>query len=207
MKKALLVGFILIMAIAVNAQYFGVQAGGALANMTIGDDFLLVRTRVKPAFFMGVTVDFPLKNNMAINTALNWKHAGTWTKDGDDRNAVRLNYINLDFTYDYILTLSDIQLFFEGGGYLGYAVGGKHVNKPKNGDITKEDIKFGSSEDDFMKPFDLGLIIGGGVYFGPAKLGINWVPGLLNLAPDNENFNRIRNRYVVLKATYFFNKK
>jgi hypothetical protein len=205
MKKALLFGFVFTMAVAVNAQYFGVQAGGSLANMKWESDVFSLNTHIKPAFFMGVALDLPLNNSMVINTALNYKHAGTWIKEDKDVTAVRLNYINLDVTYNYLLEVGDIQLFFEGGGYLGYAFSGKIIYKPEEGDKTDDKINFGTAEDDDMKPLDLGLIIGAGVYFGKAKLGIDYVPGLLNLATTDGV--TVRNSAITLKATYFFNRK
>jgi hypothetical protein len=206
MKKTLLIGCVLFLTLAVNAQHFGIQAGGSLANMTWESDAISLNTKIKPAFFMGVTVDFPLNNSMVVNTALNYKHSGTWIKQDQDVMAVRLNYINLDVTYNYLLELGGIQLFFEGGGYFGYAVSGKTVYKPEEGDKEEEKLNFGTADDDDMKALDIGIIVGAGVYFGKAKLGINYEPGLLNLAPNQDANYTIRNSVVVLKATYFFNK-
>jgi hypothetical protein len=204
MKKTLLFGSILALAVSVNAQYFGLQAGGSLASMAYKTDLYSVNTHIKPAFFMGVAMDLPLNNNMVINTALNYKHAGTWIKDGKDVTAFRLNYINLDVTYNYLFTLSKITIFAEGGGYLGYAFSGKTIDRPENGDKIETDINFGSGEDE-MKPLDAGIIIGAGIYFGRAKLGIDYIPGLINLS--NVDGLIVRNYSIALKATYFFNRE
>ena len=205
MKKALLVGFVLTMTYAVNAQYFGVQGGGSLVNLSDKTDAYSVNTRIKPGFFMGIITDFPLNNDMAISTALNFKHAGTWIKENNDVWALRLNYINLDVTYNYIITLSSITLFLEGGGYMAYAVGGKTIYRPESGDNVDTKIDFGTSTDDDLKPFDAGLIIGGGVFFGKAKLGINYCPGLINLTNQEDWISR--NFAIMLKAAYFFNRE
>lgn len=205
MKKALLFSFILSMALAVNAQHFGIQGGGSLANMKWESDLYSLNAKIKPAFFMGIAVDFPLNNSMVVNTALNYKHAGTWVKENKDLMAVRLNYVNLDVTYNYLIVLSSITIFFEGGGYLGYGFSGKTIFKPEEGDKEEEKLNLGTAKEDDIKPLDIGLIVGGGVYFGKVKLGIDYVPGLLNLSNDEDL--TIRNTAITLKATFFFNRE
>jgi hypothetical protein len=61
--------------------------------MKITTDVAGFNTKIKPGFIAGVVVEFPLKNNMAINTSLNFKSIGTWIKDGGDLTSWRLNYL------------------------------------------------------------------------------------------------------------------
>ena len=205
MKKLLTLLIVAALPAFVFAQHFGVQAGGSLSNMKYKTDLFTYNSKIKPSFFMGLTVDIPLNNTMVLNTALNYKNAGTWIHENKDILAVRLNYINLDITYNYLIPVGDLMLFAEGGGYIAYALGGKWIYKPDEGSNEEEKINFGTSEADDMKPLDVGLIIGGGIYFGKAKFGFDYNPGLLNLSTYSGE--TLRNWSISLKAAYLINRK
>lgn len=211
MKKNFLLSLLLLAIVTMaNAQHFGLQAGGKITNMGITQDndtlISIAETKIKPGFMVGITLDLPLNNSMVINTALNFTTAGTWQHYGKDINAVQLGYINLDVTYEYIFNIGDLEIFAEGGGYLGYAVLGKNVYKPETGDKVDTDIEFGSEVNE-LKPIDAGFVIGAGIYFGNIKLSADYQHGLVNMSNDETDNERIKNRGGALKFTYFFNRK
>ncbi|MBA7591065.1 hypothetical protein ES708_33216 [subsurface metagenome] len=141
---------------------------------------------------------------MAINTSVNFKSIGTWIHEGQDITVMRLNYIDLNVTYEYIFTLGDVEFYGQGGGYVGYAVNGKTIYKPEDGDKDEDKIDIGTSDEDEIKPIDGGFIIGAGVYFGKIKLGLAFHHGLANVS--NIGDWTARHRAGVANFTYFFNR-
>jgi len=204
-KSIILVGLFLLFGMGTFAQHFGIQGGGLASNVQWRNDIFTVNTIVKPGFLAGITLDIPLKNTMVINTAINYKCIGAAMIDSTDLASIRLGYINLDVTYDYLFDMKTYQLYVEGGGYLGYLVKAENINKPENGDKTKEDLKIGTATTDDIKPLDVGLTIGAGVYLNKWKFGIGYQGGIINISPGEEYI--FRNKTGYLKVAYLLNKK
>lgn len=204
-KSIILVGLFLLFCMGTIAQHFGLQAGGVASNVQWRNDIFTVNTIVKPGFLAGVTLDIPLNNSMVVNTAINYKCIGAAMADTSDLAAIRLGYVNLDVTYDYLFDMKTYQLYVEGGGYLGYLVKAENIIKPENGDKTTEDLNIGTETTDDIKPLDIGLTIGAGVYLNKWKFGIGYQGGIINLSPGDEYI--LRNKMGYLRVAYLLNKK
>lgn len=206
MKKSfLLLALLITFGMLVQAQNFGIQGGGVLSNVGWRNDQFTVNTNLKPGFLAGITLDIPLNNAMVINTAVNYKTMGAWIHDSTDLASYNLGYVNLDVTYDYIFDMKSFQIFAEGGGYISYLVNAKSIYKPEGEDRITENLKIGTSSDDDIRPLDIGLTIGTGIYLGKFKFGIGYQGGILNLSP-NDTFT-LRNRMGYLRVAYFFSRK
>lgn len=203
-RTILLVAILTLTSTFVAAQHFGVQGGGVLSNIKWRNDVFTVNTFVKPGFLAGIAVDFPLNNNMAISTALNYKWVGAALSQANDLSSLRLGYINLDFTYNYIFDLETFQIYLEGGGYAAYLANAESIYKPEGQDAYSEEVKIGYDETDEIIPFDFGIEIGGGFYLGKWKLGLGYQTSLIDLSPNNEQL--LWNKIGTIKATYFFNR-
>lgn len=207
MKRNLIVLSILLLSVSFAHAQFGVQVAGTAANMLWDNSTLYtINTKIKPGAQIGLTYDIPLANKMVINTGLNYKHAGTWIRDNKDVAAMRLNYINLDVTYNYIFNIANLEIYAEGGGYAGYAISGKIKYRLENADDYEETLSIGTSEiDDDIKPIDGGLTIGAGIYFGSFKFGIGYMHGLVNISTQDDQTMRNRNGY--LRVAYLFGRE
>ncbi len=205
MKRIITLLFIASISTCIFAQYFGFRGGGTLSQMVITTDIISYNTKVKPGFVAGVVFEYPLKNTMALHTSVNFKSIGTWIHDDQDITGWRVNYLDLDVCYEYIFNFDAVEVFVQGGGYAAYALYGKEVYKPENGSTETNDLKIGTSDDDVIKPFDVGVIIGGGVYFGNIRLSASFQPGLINLS--NVDDWVIWNRVGELSFVYLFNRK
>lgn len=205
MKKIITIIIIAALPTALFAQHFGVRLGGAIADMRMSTDTISYNTKIKPGFIAGIVMEYPLKNTMAINTSLNFKSVGTWIHEDLDITGWRMNYLDLDVSYEYIFDLGEAEVFAQGGGYLAYALYGKEIFKPENGEKTTENLNIGTSDEDVLKPFDAGLIIGAGVYFGKIRLSASYQPGLVSIS--NVDGWRIRNQVGSLSFIYLFNRK
>lgn len=205
MRKIIIIGFIFIISLSANAQYFGLQAGGIASNIKWRNDIYTVNTILKPAFQAGVTLEIPIKNTMAVNTALNYKWMGADMIDSTDIGSVQLGYVNLDVTFNYIFeTNVAVRPFIEGGGYGAYLVHAQKVFKPEKEEAYTESVKIGTASTDEIIAWDLGLTIGGGIYIKSWKFGLGFTASVIDLSPDTEWF--LGNKMTYLKAIYFFGK-
>ena len=189
-----------------NAQYFGLQAGALASDILWRNDYYTYNTLPKPGFMAGITLDIPIKNTMAVNLALNYKWTGASRADSTNVEAVRLGYINLDATFNYIFeTNVAVRPYIEGGGFAAYLVNASTIYVSENGDSYTEEVKVGNSKDDEIIPWDLGLTIGGGIYYRKWRFGAGYSATIIDLSPTDEFI--LRNSMGYLKATFFFGKK
>ena len=206
MKKLILSTFILLFTFTSYAQYFGIQAGALASNVKWRNEHYTLNTLLKPGFILGVTMDIPIQQTMAVNLALNYKWAGAGMIDTTNVEELQLGYINLDVTFNYIFqTTSEVRPYIEGGGFGAYLVNSKLAIMDNQGDLIREDIKVGTSEDDDIVPYDIGLTIGGGIYYRSWRFGFGYSESIIDLSPNKDLI--LRNKIGYLKATYFFGKK
>lgn len=126
--------------------------------------------------------------------------------DSTDIATLRLGYVNLDVTFNYIFeTNGAVRPYVEGGSFGAYLVNARSLFKPEKEDHYYEDVKIGTANDDDIIPWDVGLTIGGGIYLGKWKFGLGYMGTIIDLSPDPEWI--LRNKVGYLKATYFFNRK
>jgi hypothetical protein len=208
MKKVTLL-FISIMAFTLIGftQHFGFQGGGMAANIKYRNDMYTLNTYVKPAFLAGIALEIPIKNTMAVTTALNYKWVGAAFNDDSDLAAYRLGYVNLDATFNYIFDMVPVvQPYVEGGGFLAYLVNASSVRNPEGtDDVIKKDLDIGTAKEDDIKPWDAGFSIGAGVYLNKWKFGVGYQESFINLSPDPDFL--LWNKMGYLRATYFINRK
>ena len=206
-KSIIIIGLLLMFSMSGIAQNFGVQGGGMAANVRYRDNMYSLNTRVKPAFLVGVTLEFPIKTTMAVNTALNYKWVGAaFFGDSTDIHALQLGYVNLDLTFNYIFDMvTTVKPFVEGGGYAAYLTNATQVDIAEDGSYSNSSINIGTAVTDDIKPWDAGFTIGGGVYINKWKFGAGYQASFMNLSPQKDLY--LWNKMGYLKATYFFGKK
>jgi hypothetical protein len=97
-----------------------------------------------------------------------------------------------------------LKVLIFGGPYLAYGIGGK-----AKFDGESDDINWGTSEEDDLKPFDLGLNIGAGIEINNLQITAQGGFGLLNLATVTDDGGESKVRAIGISAAYLFdlNKK
>lgn len=103
----------------------------------------------------------------------------------------------------YKPTLGNGNLIVNFGPYLGYGIGGK-IKREGAGTEVNTDVKWGSDKDDF-KPFDMGANIGFGYMLGGGlSVKFNAQLGLINIKPEGDSDNLIKNNGFGLSVGYRF---
>jgi hypothetical protein len=204
MKKIILLTTFSALAIMSFSQNFGVKAGLNLANMlykndegTLSDDF-----KVKPGFHIGGIADIPLIENISVETGILLSSKGFRYDKNGVKFSDNLIYLDIPVTAKYSYVLNKIKLFANAGPNFGLGLSGKYKTEIE-GDEDR-DVKWGSGEENDLKRFDLGLLIGAGVQYDSYTVGLNYNLGLSNIAANTEGGTKIKNRIFGLSVGYMF---
>jgi opacity protein-like surface antigen len=210
-KKILFLATAVCFFISVNAQAqfkIGARAGLNLTNMSMkfdgkkpsGDE----KSKMKPGFQVGVVGEFGLGKSFALQPALLVATQGCKVKAGDYKASTNLTYIQVPINAMYKLGVGNLNILFQAGPYLGYAIAGKEKWE-EDGEKESEKIKFGGDEDQ-TKAFDFGLGFGAGVELMKSlQIGLGYNIGLANLS--NAEKTKAHNNGLALTVTYLFGKK
>ena len=201
MKRIVLltVASFLAFGITAGAQGLGVNAGVNFFNQTMKSNGNKVDDlKMLTGFHIGVDYEIGVAPDFYFAPGLQFSTKGT-NVDFVDTKAV-LNYFEVPLNLVYKPLLGDGNLIVNFGPYLGYAISGKYKD-----DIADTDIEFGSDDTDDYKPFDMGANIGFGYQLGMGlSFKLNAQLGLINILPDGDSDNLIKNNGFAFSVGYRF---
>lgn len=199
-RKALLtLAAILAFGITAGAQGLGVNAGVNFFNQTMKSNGNKVDDlKMLTGFHIGVDYEIGVAPDFYFAPGLQFSTKGT-NIDFVETKAV-LNYFEVPLNLVYKPLLGDGNLIVNFGPYLGYAISGKYKD-----DIADTDIEFGSDDTDDYKPFDMGANIGFGYQLGMGlSFKLNAQLGLINILPDGDSDNLVKNNGFAFSVGYRF---
>jgi hypothetical protein len=191
MKKTsiILTVFLFAFALAQAQTTFGIRAGVNLQNINGKSGGNNLEYKITPGFNIGVNAEMGVAPDFYFQPGVLFTTKGA-NLDTQDNAKVSLSYIEVPLNLIYKPVLGTGKLIAGFGPYVAYGIGGKY--KDDNGE---DDINFGSdAEEDDLKPLDMGanLLFG---YELASKLSVqmNVQLGLLNLVPDGDSDNSMKN--------------
>ena len=189
MKKIItLVALVAIAAQIVQAQKskFGFTAGATLAKQTLKFEGASISFQSKIGFTAGVAGDIPMGKNFSFMPAINFVQKGSKSKNDSYETTTNLNYIEIPFNFVYRIPGKSGHLFMGAGPSVAYGISGT----TKDNDTTEpmdEKVKFGSSEEDDIKPLELAANILLGYQFKNGfNIAANYNLGVNNISPTEE---------------------
>jgi hypothetical protein len=103
--------------------------------------------------------------------------------------SANINYLELPLNLVYKPMLGSGKLIAGFGPYFGYAISGKYKYNDNS-----EDIKFGNNAEDDLKPLDIGAnLLFGYEFMSKISIQMNAQLGLVNLVPDGDSDNSVKN--------------
>ena len=128
-------------------------------------------------------------------------------KEEGSEDITTLNYIEMPLNFLYNINTPKGKFFMGAGPSLGFGISGK--SKWKDGtESGSDDVKFGSGEDDDLKPFEIGAnVLAGYLFKGGFMVSTNYNMGLSNLFPGDESlYGKItqHNNYFGINIGYIF---
>ncbi len=200
--KAKLIYFVALMLLVqiVNAQTFGIKGGINFANIAYSGGGTTVTEKSITGVHFGPIMDFPLQENLSLNTGLLFSIKGSKSEDSyagmSYTTTTTLNYLVVPINLGYKFPIDkSTKLLIQAGPYLGYALSGKVKD---SGGST--DIKFG--EKGGAKRLDMGLGFGAGVELGSLVVSLNYELGLANIE-DSSDY-KVKNKVLQISLAYMF---
>lgn len=214
MKKTLLsLALIAGLGLAANAQMapvkYGVKAGVAFPNMTFSSEGVSASQKSNTSFYLGGTVDLALSEMFAVQPGLTLIGKGTKTSDTDESGVYtqKLSTLYLEIPVNLVasFTAGSGKVFVGAGPYYAFALSGETKEKDSDG-TYKEDIQFGSSDEDMLKGGDLGLnFLAGYQLSNGFNIHAGYGLGLTNLNPSSESDNyKIKNKVFSVGVGFSF---
>jgi len=184
---------------------FGLKAGLNLANMTDKDDDDTYSNdyKMKPGFHLGVTAEISISDKFAFEPGLLFTTKGFKVTESGYSGKANLNYLEVPMNAVFKHDLGTAKLLIFAGPYVGFALSGKATG---DGDDYTFKIGTNSDEDD-LKPLDLGLNFGAGVEIKSITISLQYGFSLANIAAYSDNGTKLTNKVLGISLGYKFGGK
>jgi hypothetical protein len=204
MKNFLKLAMVIILLFALGnmqAQVkFGPKAGLNLSRTTMKSMGLSVDPKFRPGFHAGVIADVPLVGNLSLQPGLLFSTKGSnYDVDVFDFS-MSPSFLEIPVNLAYSLGMDELKVVLFAGPYAAYGIAGK-----MEFDGESEDISFGSSGDDDMKPLDFGLNFGVGLNISNFLISAQYGMGLANVGTDEDEAEiEMKNSVIGISVAYLF---
>lgn len=205
--KSLIVLFMLFAFTAIQAQVkFGPKAGLNLSTMTLKSSGISLDPKMLVGFHAGIISEIGLAENLVLQPGVLFSSKGSKYEltflDETVDFSMAPGFIEIPVNVLYSFGTGSTKLNLFAGPYLAYGIIGKSKSEGES-----EDISFGTSEDDDMKPFDFGVNIGAGVNINGLLISAQYGLGLANLANDSSGDAEMKNNVIAISIGYLFGGK
>lgn len=194
-----------------QAQTFEIKGGLTLANVSANmGDLASIDYKWNAGFHIGTFIDVPFNDLLSLEPGLLFSTKGMRYDEeleGVKMKAVtNMYYLNIPVALKITENLGfGFKVYGLAGPYLGFGLFGKNTYEAL-GVKTKEDIKWGSGENDDFRTIDYGLTFGGGLEVNSIQFEISYDLGLANIAADQSNDLSIKNKVLRFTIGYRFGK-
>ena len=208
MKKLIFL-LTVVISVSVHAQksQVGITAGTAIANYKAKLGSISFSTKSNTGFTAGVFANIAAGNSLVFQPALNWVQKGSKVDESANGYVEKSSLITSHIEMAANTLFSSNGFFAGGGPTLSFGIAG--TSKAESGGVkTSEKVKFGNSDNDDMKSFDLGANVLAGYQFKKGFLiAANYNIGLSNLAPGSDpNKGKLKSSYFGIRLGYVINK-
>ncbi len=212
--------FIISMASESFAQRFAVIGGMNLSNQLwkSDDEKLSDEFKLKPGFHVGILIQAPKSGLVSFEGGIILSTKGFVTKTeetymGDkytSKFSMNLYYLDIPLMVKFSFEVGEVIIFFETGPYIGIGLSGNmksRITYQGEEETDKENIEWGSDDDDWFKRLDYGATFGVGVVlFEALQLGVHHDLGLANISSYTDDGALIKNRVYRFTVGYRFGK-
>ncbi len=151
---------------------------------------------------VGCILNADINKMISFQPGINISGKGaTFVWDDEDKDAVTLTYLEvpLNCVLNSELNPGKVQIF--AGPYIGICLGGK-IKYLADEDNEEESIRIGTSEDDEIKPLDLGMSIGLGYKIQDFQIQFSYAGSLTSISVSEKD--EIKNSVISFSLAYFF---
>ena len=181
---------------------FGPKVGLNLSTMTYKSFGIAYDPKTLVGFNFGVISEIPLSGNLVLQPCILYSAKGSKYSVLSEETTVSPSFLEIPVNVVYKFDLGAAKLFLNAGPFVAYGIGGKIKS---GGD--SEDIIFGKTEDDDLRPLDFGLNAGAGLEISNIAISVNYGLGLANLAPITTNDTEMKIKVIGFSVAYLFGGK
>jgi hypothetical protein len=180
----------------------GYIIGLNLSTMTLNTPGVDFETKTSTGIHFGKIFEIPLNTNFALQPGFLFSAKGSIYKIDTAEFSISPIYIEIPVIAVFSFGSDVVKTSLFAGTYFAYGVGG---NMESGGEL--EYINFGSGEKCDMKPFDIGLNFGAGVYFKGLLISAQYGLGLANVSPVRTFDSEMKNKVIGISITTLFTGK
>lgn len=209
-KFILMLSFILAMKFADAQSFsFGIDAGATLSSYKVTYNSVSITSKSKAGFTAGIISNISIGKSFSFQPALNFLQKGGTVKESGYTDKSTLNYLELPLNFVFNTHSSKGKFFAGLGPCLSFGLSGKEKYEEDGGHVEKNDIKFGSGENDDLKPFEInGNILAGYQFKGGFFIAANYNAGLSNILNGGDEVDaKYHNRYFGVRVGIMFSGK
>jgi hypothetical protein len=202
---------IIIFSTVIQAQAqvrFGPKVGVNFSTMTLKTGGIAIDPSNMTGFQAGIISEISLGKNFALQPGFIYSAKGSsFSITGFDMDVkIKPNYLEVPVNAIYKIGAGPVNVLLMAGPYFGYGIGGNYSMTSAQTTID-EAIKFGSGEDNDLKPFDFGVNLGAGVELSHFQLAFQYCMGLTNLASVTDGGAEQKNTVMTISLAYLFGVK
>lgn len=182
---------------------FGIKGGGNLYSgvLNVAPE---ISKKLHVGYQLGLTAEYKFKDNAYLQTEVSFITKGVVYKSAETLgNGVKqwtqdftLNYIQVPLLISYKLEVEEnISLYFHGGPYFAYGIGGKTRLKITHKQTEGEDVETSQNSfgEDGFKKLDIGIRFGSGLEFEKCTIGFDFEYGFTNISRKNTKLSSLLN--------------
>ena len=205
--KFLMALFLMFAMTAVHAQVkFGPKVGMNLSTMTLKSSGISLDPKMLVGFHAGVISEIGLTENLFLQPGVLFSSKGSKYEltllEQTFKFSMAPGVIEVPVNVLYSFGTGSVKLNLFAGPYVALGITGKTKI-----DGESQDISYGSSDEDDMKPFDFGFNFGAGVNINGFLISAQYGFGLANLAPDTSGDSEMKNKVLAISMGYLFGPK
>jgi hypothetical protein len=188
---------------------FGPKVGVNFSTMTLKTGGVAIDPNNMTGFQAGIIAEIGMGKNLVLQPGFLFSTKGSKysisTLNADFE--IKPNYLEIPVNVAFKIGAGPVNIMLMAGPYFAYGIGGSYkVSSPQVGEIN-DAIKFGSGEDNDLKPFDIGVNFGGGIELSHFQLTAQYGLGLANLVPVTDNDAEQKNKVITISLAYLFGLK
>jgi hypothetical protein len=187
---------------------FGPKAGVNFSTMTLKSSGISIDPTNMTGFQAGVIAEISLGRNLALQPGFLYSAKGSnyYISGFDVDVTIKPNYLEVPINAIYKIGAGPLNVLLIAGPYVAYGIGGTYSMSSVQTTID-EAIKFGSGQDNDLKPFDVGVNMGAGVELSRFQLTFQYCLGLTNITPVTDNGGEQKNKVMTISLAYLFGAK
>jgi hypothetical protein len=190
-----------------NAQVrFGIKGGANLSKMSMKSSGFSLDPKTLVGFHAGLISEIGLSGNLKLQPGVMFSTKGAKFEitilEQTAEMSIAPGVIEVPVNLVYYLGEGKARLCLFAGPYVAYGFTGKTKSEG-----ISEDINFGTSSEDDLKPLDYGANLGAGVSLGSFLITAQYGIGLANLSTITDSDVETKNTVIGISVGYLFGGK